>query len=208
MHRVNVPTIAATFLTAVLCALPGAEAVAQSGVPSFLGLGKEYSILMAGFTENEDFLDIKVVEIGTDGWFKAHEKDDDAELFWINSNAVAVIVDLQEQAMLEAAAQAEYEASVLLQESMLAATAPLVLRRLMEAQEAYHADHGTYATEGIDSVRPGGALAVHIVAADSTGWNAIAYSRNTGLSQCAVSVGTGPATSSLVPQGQVVCSNR
>lgn len=195
-------------LALALIALPSTEAAAQWGVPSFLQVGKEYSVLMAGATEDDAFWDIVVVELGTDGWFKVQEKDDEDEFFWINANALVVIVDLEEQAALAAAAQAEYEASVLLQESMFAATAPLVLRRLMEAQEAYHADHGTYATEGIDYVRPGGALAVHIVAADSTGWNAIAYSRNTGLSQCAVSVGTGPATSSLVPEGKVVCSNR
>ena len=153
--------------------------------------------------------DIKVVEIGTDGWLKAHEVDDERDLFWINTDAVLAIVDLQEQAAREAAEQAEYEAWVTLQESMLAAIAPFVLRRLMEAQEAHHADHGTYSTElRVDDPRSGDALLVHIVAADSTGWNAIVSSRITGLSQCGVSVGTAPATSDMISEGEVVCTQR
>ena len=164
---------------------------------------------MAWSTGDEDLWDVKVVEIGTDGWLKAHEVNDERDLFWINTDAVLVIVDLQEQAAREAAAQAEYEAGVALQESMLRATAPFVLRRLVDAQNAYHVEHGTYTTElGVDHFRSGEVLAVHIVAADSTGWNAIIYSRITGLSECAISVGTGPATSSEIPEGDIVCTER
>lgn len=207
MKTVTARSLTPAFLAVALVAFPDAYAVAQSGVPSFLEVGKDYSLLMAGSTENEDFFNIRVVEIGTDGWFRVHEEYDEDEFFWINTSALVMIVDLQEKAELEAAERAEHESLMASWDSLFTVAAPAALRRLVHGQEAYYAEHGTYATHpGADYFISGNDVTVHIIAADSTGWNAIAINRTRGRPGCAVSVGTGPATSSEIPEGEIVCT--